>query len=281
MSVPRLVACLTVVILAFSATVAAAPSATKRQSSATAGRCSKAAARKIVEQLGLNDQNVANPVYKVLCGSFTGPGSQTMVVLLWGEGNSGVVEWVVFRWAGGTWQFLMKQPTPGSITAAGPDIRQTLPIYRPSDPRCCPTGGTKSRIWHWNGSRFVAGPWEQQGAERKRAGFYSPSRNIACGMFDDGRYRYVNCQSRRPPQNVTLDATGRVKICRDPTPNNVTNECNIGDPGEGVIPVLAYGKQITIGRFRCVSRETGVTCTVITSGKGFVINRDGVRRVGP
>ena len=99
-------------------------------------------------------------------------------------------------------------------------------------------------------------------------------------MFDDSRYRYVNCQSRNPPQNVTLDAAGRVKICRDPTPTNGANECNIGDPGENVIPTLAYGKQLTVGRFRCVSMEIGVRCTMRTSGVGFLINRDGVQRVG-
>ena len=117
--------------------------------------------------------------------------------------------------------------------------------------------------------------------EPERKGFYSPSRNIACGMSDDSKFRYANCQSRVPPQNVTMDANGRVSICRDPTPNNSTNECNLGDPGEGVIPTLAYGKQIIVGRFRCQSLEIGVRCTVIKTGKGFLINRNGARRVGP
>lgn len=276
----RVVASVTAAILAFSVTAAAAPSATKREGSTTAGRCSKAAARTIVEQLGLNDQNVANPVYKVLCGSFTGPGSQTMVVSLWGEGNSGVVEWVVFRWIGGTWQFLMKQPAPGSLTAAGPDIRQTLSIYRPSDPRCCPTGGTKSRLWHWNGARFVAGPWKRETAgEPKARGFDSPSLNINCGMFDQTGYRYVRCQSRVPPQVAMLYPSGRVTICRNPS--NGSNVCSLGDRGENPIEILPYGRQIAVGQFRCLSLEIGVKCTVIGSGKGFLINRDGVSRVGP
>ena len=181
---------------------------------------------------------------------------------------------------GGTWQFLMEQPAAASISAAGHDIRQTLPIYRQDDPRCCPTGGTRSRLWHWNGSRFVAGPWRKASVEPKRRGFYSPSHNIACGMYDDDSYRLVDCESRVPPQKVTLDVAGRVNICRDPTPKNSSNDCSIGDPGEGT-PTLAYGRRITVGRFRCVSLPIGMKCTVTESEKGFLINRDGVSRIGP
>lgn len=107
--------------------------------STASGRCSKPSARQVVEPLGLSISELsADPVGKVLCGAFTGPGSQTMVVSLVGPGNTGLAEWAVFRWAGGVWQFLMKQPAAASITAAGSDIRQTLPIYRPTDSRCSP-----------------------------------------------------------------------------------------------------------------------------------------------
>jgi hypothetical protein len=44
-------------------------------------------------------------------------------------------------------------------------------------------------------------------------------------------------------------------------------------------PTLAYGKQISYGRFRCLSLGSGVWCIVIQTGKGFLINRDGVTRV--
>jgi hypothetical protein len=271
----RVVASLTLAILVFSVAVAAAPSATKRHSSATAGRCSKAAAREIVEQLGLGERSAPAPVGRVLCGSFTGPGSETMVVSLWGPGNTGFVEWAVFRWAGGTWQFLMKQPAAAAITAAGPDIRQTLPIYRPSDSRCCPSGGTKSRLWRWNGSRFVAGAWHITRAKADQpTRFESPSGNIECSLYDGSSSRFsrgVVCSTETPPQYVTLTADGRLKI------RKVSSTCGCDEPDA---PRLAYGKQITVGRFRCVSQETGVTCTVIQSGKGFLINRDGISRIG-
>ena len=51
-------------------------------------------------------------------------------------------------------------------------------------------------------------------------------------------------------------------------------------PGGRGGPSLAFGRQITIGRFRCLSQRAGMRCTVIRTGKGFLINRGGVSRVG-
>lgn len=87
-------------------------------STAVDADCSKAAALEVVTRLRLNDPEVPNPIFKVLCGSFTGPGSQTMVVSLSGPGNTGMID-------------------------------------------CCPSGGKKARLWHWDGARLVAGPWKQ------------------------------------------------------------------------------------------------------------------------
>jgi hypothetical protein len=98
-------------------------------------------------------------------------------------------------------------------------------------------------------------------------------------MFDQTGNRFVRCQSRVPPQVAMLYPSGRVTICRNPA--NGENVCNLGDRGEGPIEVLPYGRQITVGRFRCQSLQIGIKCTVIKSGKGFLINRDGVKRVGP
>jgi uncharacterized protein DUF6636 len=308
--VPRLAAFLAVAILAFSVTLAASaappapslsavPSAKSPNaslgSSATSGRCSEAAGRRIVKQLRLGDPYVADPFGKVLCGAFTGPGSQAMVVMLRGQGNTGFVHWVVFRWAGGAWQFLMKQPAGASITAAGSDIRQTLPIYRPADSRCCPSGGTKTRIWHWNGSRFVAGPWKQvtPGAAAASKGgvtddyFKTPSGNIVCG------YRYggnipasVGCRIKsglKPPpagrgpgcfsrNEVFLRATGRTTTGRTICPGEPE-----GDAGvfafESVARVLGYGNTWSGGGLRCTSAFTGLTCRN-KSGHGFFLSRE-------
>jgi hypothetical protein len=243
------------------------------------GDCSKATGLEAVQRLHLNDPEVTDPVYTVLCGSFTGPGSRTMVVSLMGPGSSGMLDWVVFRWTGDAWQLLMKRHQAAVLAAAGSDIRETVSIFRAGDPRCCPSGGTKSRIWHWDGTRFVASAWKQAtlGNARTQAYFFTPSRNIDCQMNDDGkRATGVICQSNNPPRYVHMGLAGRLQICRGIV-------C-FGNPGVTDVPaptVLGYGRQMTVGRLRCLSQRSGVTCTVIRSGKGFQISSAGVRRVGP
>jgi hypothetical protein len=217
----------------------------------------------------------------VICGPFFGPGSQGMAGMVPVHAGCGVsVGWAVFRFTGASWQLVMKQDNGAkSLQAVGSDIRETQGDPRPDDPYCHPSR-SRARIWHWNGTQFVAGPWKQttKGGPARR-GFYSPSHSIACGMFDDSSYRYVNCQSydAKLSQTVKLNRSGRLAICQD---RGTRNRCNIGNPGEGT-PTLSYGKQITVGRFRCLSLRSGMRCTVIRSGKGFLISRAGVRRVGP
>ena len=237
------------------------------------GRCSKAEGTAVVKRLGLSDPAVAYPVYKVLCGAFTGPGSQIMIASIYGPDNTGMTDWAVFRMGGGEWQLLMKRHQPALVTAAGSDIREAVPIYLANDQFCCPSGGTKVRTWHWNGQQFVADAWTG-GAKGK--GFYSPiepSRNLACDMGDFGQFPAVRCQTGTPPLSVSMDAGGRLEICRG-------RRCVSCICDEGRLPILGYGRQVTLGRFRCVSLETGMRCTVMRSGKGFLINRAGVSRVG-
>jgi hypothetical protein len=236
--------------------------------------CSAQAADELVKRLGLSDPEVTNPVFKVLCGAFTGPGSQTMVVSLLGPGSTGMIDWVVFRSLGGEWQFLMKRHQAAALTAAGSDIREKVSIFRPGDSRCCPSGGTKARIWHWDGTRLVAGPWKQVTPPRSGAGtrhlyvFTSPSRNILCRLGDEG---LANCLTVRPPLAVDLSHNGRMSVCRG-------SRC-IGTGKFGSVPTLGYGKKDAYAGYVCRSQKVGVTCTDAKSGKGFLINRSGVSRV--
>lgn len=259
---------------------AAAPSTSRSEPSSAAAPCSKALAKQLVNQHKLNRFILPNPVGQVLCGPFTGAGSQAMAITVLAPTCWGVQNWGVFTFSGGSWRLVLDQPAYlfPPLVAVGGGIRETTAVHRPGDPRCFPSGGKRSRLWRWNGSRLVAGPWKQvtKGDPKSRA-FDSPSRNISCGMSDDSSFRQVVCQSSIPPQRAILDASGRVTICRN---RGTENTCNLGDRGENKFPILAYGRQITVGRFRCLSLETGMRCTVIRSGKGFLINRDGSRRVG-
>jgi hypothetical protein len=109
-------------------------------------------------------------------------------------------------------------------------------------------------------------------AQRTIARFRSPSRNLSCELADrDARGTYVYCQSLRQPHSVRMGMNGQLRRCRGV-------RC-LGNPAAGT-PTLAYGRQITVGRFRCVSRQAGVRCMVIRSGRGFLIDRTRVRRVG-
>jgi len=211
--------------------------------------------------------------------------------VLRGPGNTGFAEWAVFRWAGGAWQFVMKQPAGASITAAGPDIRQTLPIYRLSDSRCCPTGGTKTRLWHWSGSRFTASTWKvvTPGATAstgsvKLGYFKTPSGNIVClhsGGPADRPEAFVACGIKSglkpaPPRRTCSEggyAGDRVYL--NETGRTVVPPC-AGDPGalvgESEARVLGYGRSWTGGGLRCTSAMAGLTCRN-KSGHGFFLSR--------
>jgi hypothetical protein len=108
---------------------------------------------------------------------------------------------------------------------------------------------------------------------RTTASFYSPSRNLGCEMDDrrSGVPNQVYCQSIKAPHNVRMGLDARLTTCRGVS-------C-LGNAPENT-PVLPYGKQVTVGRFRCFSLRSGIKCIVVRSGKGFLIDRVGVRGVG-
>ena len=237
--------------------------------------CSAATAGQLVEQHHLNDFLLPNPVQQVLCGSFTGQGSEAMAITIAAATCWGTQRWAVFNFVGGDWQLVLDQRDfIFPLVAVGSDIRETTPVFRPGDPRCVPSGGSHARIWHWDGTRLVPGAWAQVAKGKViTQTFYSPSKNITCSIGDSSDYRGASCMSFKAPQSVKLKADGSLKVCRG-------RHClGCGCAPEG-IPTLAYGRQITAGRFRCLSRRSGVICTVIRSGKGFMIDSQKVRRVG-
>ena len=103
------------------------------------------------------------------------------------------------------------------------------------------------------------------------ARFLSPTGNLSCEMSDQPGRVSVYCQSLKRPHSVTMSGSGQLKICRG-------TRC-LGNPAENT-PTLGYGKQRTVGRFQCRSQLSGVRCTVTSSGKGFLIDKAGARRIG-
>lgn len=252
---------------------------------ALSGRCSKATALKVAKRFHLGvDPTLPKPIAQVLCGAFFGPGSEAMAASIAIPSCGRTAQWAVFRLAGGAWQLVMTRNNGADLAAVGSDIRETMFVLRPGDAHCFPTGGTRARVWHWNGQRFIVSAWKQvtpprSGPTTVRIGynFRSPSGNIGCSQGDEGM---VHCTSFDLPHTVSLSHDGTVRICNGrkclgPNPSTKVNPS---------VPVLAYGQQNKWAGFLCRSEKTGVTCTVQSgkgSGKGFLINRDGVRRVGP
>jgi hypothetical protein len=268
------------VVFAVSAGSAAAKgdASTSRGTSAASSDCSEATARQVVEpRLDVNIFDLPDPVRQVLCGPFTGPGSNAMAVTIGAPTCWGIQNWAVFRFAAGDWQLVLNQPAylVPPLVAVGSDIQETTAVHRSGDPRCFFKGGTHARIWHWDGTQLVAGTWKQvaKGEPITRI-FYTPSKNIYCSLGDSSDYLGVTCVSFKAPQSVKMDASGKLKICRG-------RRCLGCGCAPEDIPTLGYGRQITVGRFRCRSQQSGVTCAVIQSGRGFLISRAGVRPVGP
>jgi len=258
------------------------------QTGAPAADCSKATATQLVNDNQLNGFLLPDPIVQVLCGPFTGPGSQAMVATIAAGTCWSPQGWALFSFDGASWKLVHFQGAfllGPLVVVGGTDLRETTPVFRSGDPRCVPSGGSHARVWHWDGSRMVAGAWTQVSkgkakakATRTSAAFYSPSRNISCEMSDGraGVGSYVYCQSWKRPQSVKMGLDGRPKVCHDAS---ITTPHCLGDPGEHT-PVLGYGKQVALEHFRCRSAQAGVTCTVIKTGKGFRISRSGVKRVG-
>ena len=69
--------------------------------------CSQATATQLVNQNDLNNFLLQDPVQQVLCGSFTGPDSEAMVVAIGAPTCWGTQRWAVFRFSGGAWELVL------------------------------------------------------------------------------------------------------------------------------------------------------------------------------
>ena len=260
------------------------------------GPCTRATAERLV----------LDRVAGVLCGAFLGPGSSAMVVSLTTGNCLPFVGWELYALKAGGWQHVPLPPHGGlsghAPKAVGNDIAETLDVRRPGDTLCNPTGGTKTRIWHWNGTRLAAGPWRQTqpaNAPAPSAGalkfgyFKTPSGNIQC----DYVYRSaadansgVRCgirsglkpppPSRGPgcqvPNRVTIGHAGDARLAGPSwCPGEDEGDAGPfagGQPGSPPVPVVNYGKAWSGGGIRCTSAFSGLTCRN-QSGHGFFLSR--------
>jgi hypothetical protein len=128
-----------------------------------APRCGDAAARSAIRYAKPRLAPFGEPMVvqaksagQVLCFDATGDRVTDMAVSLFSGGTAGDVGWVFFAAKPGGWR-LAGQGTGYKLllrrTAAGLEVVQ--PVYRRSDPNCCPTGGFDHTVFRWNGTKLV------------------------------------------------------------------------------------------------------------------------------
>lgn len=271
-----------VLALAWSATAVATPRSTIARAS-----CSKATARRLVNQYRINPFFLSQPVVQLLCGPFTGPRSQAMLVTVGAATCWSPQQWAVFRFTGGAWRLVADKYgfIIPPVRATGGDVTVTSPVSRPGDSRCNPTGGTLTQTWHWIGSRFVVVVGKRTPPPTHVVEFYdrSLSRVVGCEIDDStvvagGGQVVCTSYSSTAVQKAVLNGSGQVVVCTQPV-HGPTDPCQLGNLGDP-IPTYGVGQSVAVGGFRCQVLQAGLQCTVIASGKGFLFGPSAVTPVG-
>ncbi|HEU4736448.1 MAG TPA: hypothetical protein VFS48_05430 [Solirubrobacterales bacterium] len=208
---------------------AANPSAT------SAGSCGGKTASEV---LGAHRRGPIPAPKAILCGSYAGRGSSTMVIALPDRGCKHLGRsWIAFRLEQGRWRQVSAHKGTFTTIAAGPtgktgrQIRETAPAATGGK---CKVGAGEWRLWRWNGKRFVPGRWQKGGgnggrAERKRLRLSPDITTITGG--DTVQYRVKVFEGKRELGDVTNQATLRIEyrgsesICGSRTTTPVTDYC--------------------------------------------------------
>ena len=93
----------------------------------------------------------------LICHDLTRDGVADLAASVSSGGTAGDIAWVVFRKRAGRWTLALRQLQGYhfGLFRVGDDLVESTPVYRRSDPNCCPSGGFDHRRFHWNGARFV------------------------------------------------------------------------------------------------------------------------------
>ena len=103
---------------------------------------------------------------------------------------------------------------------------------------------------------------------------FSPlAYGITCHIVDDSTFSgsWVYCWiggNASPTSHVKLELSGNFSL-------TAKTAIPLGLGGR----VTPYGHAVAAGRFRCQSLRSGMKCTVIATGKGFLFNMHGATRV--
>jgi hypothetical protein len=144
------------------------PAKLKSSSAAASRSCSRKTARSLERTLPAW-RNYIKPYAgrgQVLCFDFAGDIRRDILFTSWGAMNHGAHFWSAFQRTSRSWKRLaFKKSCCGrkvhalgigiSIKHRGRTIVVEEPVYRATDPACCPTGGTRQGRWRWRSGHLL------------------------------------------------------------------------------------------------------------------------------
>jgi hypothetical protein len=162
--------------------------------------------------------------------------------------------------------------TPARVTLSNPGRFQGHEVYR-----CftltvsAPATSEHLCLTHSGGYYYLGTPAPPR---TRTVEFLAPTIDGGCEMGGGG----VDCEtySTAISQKVRLNGRGAVRFCSE---HGTDNRCGLGNFGELTVN-HRVGQQVKVGPFRCRVLRAGVQCTVIATGKGFLINKTKTVRVG-
>jgi hypothetical protein len=113
-------------------------------------------------------------------------------------------------------------------------------------------------------------------AQSAPSGFLSPSKNIACQYFADGKNADIRCDimeatvSVPKPRDCELEWGRAFEISK--TGQSGIRICHGDTIMDSKLPVLTYGQTFQRDGFTCKSEQSGVTC-LNADRHGFSISR--------
>ncbi len=149
--------------------------------------------------------------------------------------------WITFRLEQGGWRRVWAYKgrfntiTTGPMGSTGRRIKETSPV---DNGKNCKLGGSRWRLWRWDGKRFVAGEGQKGGkgggsggkGGRKRLVLSPDVATITAG--ETQQYRVHLFEGKRDLGDVTNQTSliteyqGSQSICGSPTTTPVTAYCN-------------------------------------------------------
>jgi hypothetical protein len=234
---------------------------------AAAADCSKAAVRDAAAQAGVANPDFPDEVLGGVCGAFLGPGSEAMGVVLRAQQCAPNRIWTVLSFTDGAWRHVPgpwdRGPRIDGLRKVGDDIREEQPVFRAADNGCRPTGGSRARLWHWDGTRLKPGRFRraQRPDPRPRA-FKAFAGAVACAMRDDHHGHRVTCAA--PRIGVRLDRVGGVERCHCARPHAERT--------------LRAFHGVRTGQFSCYATAARLSC-LAGNGRGFALTSGGRLRI--